>query len=297
MKSNRPRIAAMLAGMGVTIMSSSFATGPLEPLRLWDGDAPGATGQEPHDIPEIVPWIPSGPGPFAAIVVCPGGGYGKLADHEGPGYAEWLQSHGIAAFVLKYRLGSNGYRHPSMLLDAARALRTVRANAAKWSVDPARIGIMGSSAGGHLASTLLTHFDSGRADAGDVVERQSSRPDFGVLCYPVISLLPPIGHAGSGKNLLGPDADLKLKESLSTHLRVTSGTPPTFLWSMNKDPGVPVENAAAFAAALSANGVPFEFHVYEGDRHGTGLRNHPIDDEGIHPWGDALLRWIRLKFN
>ena len=296
MKRPRPvwvRVWLALAMTGLIACVSAKAQGPGATVRLWPDDAPGATGGAPHDIPEIVPWIPEGTGTFPAIVICPGGGYAGLAPHEGAGYAEWLQSKGVAAFVLKYRLGSNGYRHPSMLLDAARAVRTVRANAASWSID--RVGIMGSSAGGHLASMLLTMSDAGQADADDPVERASSRPDFGVLCYPVIALMPPLGHGGSARNLLGPDPDPAQLEALSTHLRVTADTPPTFLWSLDRDQSVPVGNAAAFAAALAGQGVRFEFHVYHGDLHGTGVRNHPIDDTPQHPWGDALLRWLRLQ--
>jgi acetyl esterase/lipase len=294
-RSARVRGWLALTVTGLMACAPAKAQGPGATVRLWPDDAPGATGGAPHDIPEIVPWIPEGTGPFPAIVICPGGGYAGLAPHEGAGYAEWLQARGVAAFALKYRLGTNGYRHPSMLLDAARAVRTVRANAADWSIDPDRVGIMGSSAGGHLASMLLTMSDAGQADADDPVERASSRPDFGVLCYPVIALMPPLGHGGSARNLLGPDPDPAQLEALSTHLRVTADTPPTFLWSLDRDQSVPVGNAAAFANALAGHGVRFEFHVYHGDLHGTGLRNHPIDDTPQHPWGDALLRWLRLQ--
>ncbi|MBM4155398.1 MAG: alpha/beta hydrolase [Lentisphaerae bacterium] len=275
-------------------VGAAAAQGPLPVLRLWAGDAPGAKGQAPHDVPEVVPWLPDGPGPFPAIVVLPGGGYGALAPHEGPGYAGWLQTNGIAAFVVKYRLGPHGYRHPCMLQDAARAVRTVRAKASEWRVDPARIGIMGSSAGGHLASTALTRFDAGDPSSPDPVERQSSRPDFGVLCYAVISLKAPIGHVGSGRNLLGDNPDAALLDSLCNDSQVTKDTPPTFLWSLDKDPVVKVENSMAFAAALSRCGVPLEFHAYPGDKHGTGLKNYPVD-ESLHPWAPALLRWLSVR--
>ena len=143
----------------------------------------------PRDIPTLTPFLaPTGNNSGSAIVICPGGGYGGLASHEGATYAQFLQQHGINGFVLKYRLGSAGYRHPIMLGDAARALRTVRANAKQWKIDPDKIGIMGSSAGGHLASTLLTHFDAGNPQASDPIDRISSRPSLGVLCYPVITL-------------------------------------------------------------------------------------------------------------
>lgn len=286
--------SAFITGLAIVALGHALAQGPSPAVRLWTGDAPGALGQTTNDIPDLTPWLLSGPGPHPAIVVLPGGGYGALAQHEGAGYASWLQTNGIAAFVARYRLGTHGYRHPCMLQDAARAVRTVRARAAEWNVDPNRIGIMGSSAGGHLASTVLTHFDPGEAGAADATDRQSSRPDFGVLCYAVISLQSPTGHPGSMRNLLGDRPDPVLLESLCNERQVTKDTPPTFLWSLDKDPVVKVENSTAFATALSAKGVPFEFHVYPGDKHGTGLRNFPVDNS-IHPWGPALLRWLQVR--
>ena len=176
---------------------------PANPIPLWPSGAPGALGTTDKDIPTLTAFLPAPENATgAAIVICPGGGYGGLAPHEGEAYAMFLRDMGIAGFVLKYRLGSSGYRHPAMLQDAARAVRLVRANASEWKLDVKRVGIMGSSAGGHLASTLLTHFDSGKADSQDLIERQSSRPDLGILCYPVISM-GETGHAGSRKNLLG----------------------------------------------------------------------------------------------
>ncbi len=290
---NHPRLVVSIA-TAISIAGHALAQGPSPSVRLWDGDAPGALGQATNDVPTLTPWLLPTPGPHAAIVVLPGGGYGGLAQHEGSGYASWLQTNGIAAFVVKYRLGPHGYRHPCMLQDAARAVRTVRSRATEWGIDPARVGIMGSSAGGHLASTLLTHFDGGTAGAPDPVDRISSRPDFGILCYAVISLTAPIGHTGSGRNLLGDNPDPALLESLCNNLQVTKETPPTFLWSLDKDPVVKVENSMSFATALSTHGVPFEFHVYPGNKHGTGLRNFPIDDS-LHPWGPALLRWLQVR--
>ncbi len=286
--------SALIAGLAISMFIHAHAQGPSPAVRLWAGDAPGTRGQTTNDIPTLTPWLLPGPGPHPAIVVLPGGGYGALAQHEGGGYAAWLQTNGLAAFVVKYRLGTHGYRHPCMLQDAARAVRTVRARAAEWNIDPKRIGIMGSSAGGHLASTALTHFDPGDAGAADATDRQSSRPDFGVLCYAVISLQNPIGHSGSMRNLLGDHPDPALLESLCNERQVTKDTPPTFLWSLDKDPVVKVENSIAFAAALSTRGVPFEFHVYPGDKHGTGLRNFPVDNS-IHPWAPALMRWLQVR--
>ena len=162
---------------------------PTNSFPLWPDGAPGALGTADKDIPTLTPYLPEpAKATGAAIVICPGGGYANLAAHEGAQYARFLNESGIAGFVLKYRLASGGYHHPAMLQDAARALRTVRACAGEWNLDPKRIGIMGSSAGGHLASTLLTHFDAGKPDAADPIERQSSRPDLGILCYAVIAM-------------------------------------------------------------------------------------------------------------
>jgi acetyl esterase/lipase len=242
-------------------------------VELWPGGAPGAKGTDSDkDVPSITVWLPSPElGTGSAVVVCPGGGYAMLAaDHEGKQVAEWLNSLGIAAFVLKYRLGPR-YHHPAMLDDAARAIRTVRANAAKWKVDPGRVAILGFSAGGHLASTAGTHFSEGKSDAADPVERLSSRPDRIILVYPVISLATPYGHRGSLRNLLGENASQELIDSLSNEKQVTKNTPPTFLAHTNADSGVPAENSLLFAMALRKAGVPVELHLFERGQHGLGL--------------------------
>lgn len=197
-----------------------------EPIPLWPGDAPGALGDKPQDKPTLTRFSPEpGKACGTAVVICPGGGYGGLAEHEGKGYAEFLARNGVEGIVLKYRLGSHGYRHPVMWGDAQRAIRLVRANAAGWGIDPARVGIMGSSAGGHLASTAIVHFDAGRPDAQDPVEKQSSRPDFGILCYAVISMRDGVTHSGSRKNLLGNDPSPDLVAWLSSDEQVTAKTP------------------------------------------------------------------------
>jgi acetyl esterase/lipase len=264
----------------------------LQPVILWPGGAPGALGMTENDIPALTPYLPaSGAATGAAMVVCPGGGYGGLASHEGHDYALFLNQHGIAAFVLRYRLGSSGYRHPCMLQDAARAVRTVRARAAEWGVDAGRVGVMGSSAGGHLAATLLTQFDVGRPDAGDAVERQSSRPDLGVLCYPVISM-GENGHAGSRENLLGSSPSVDLARQLSAELNVTAQTPPCFVWHTVEDDGVKVENSLLFAAALRRCGVPFDLHLYERGCHGIGLAD-PTPFSNAHLWSHNLVYWLR----
>jgi acetyl esterase/lipase len=255
-------------------------------VPLWPDGAPGALGAADKDTPTLTvqladPAVATG----AAMVILPGGGYGGLAAHEGKGYADWLVTNGISCFVLKYRLGSAGYRHPIMLQDAARAVRLVRARADEWKIDPKRVGIIGSSAGGHLASTLLTHFDSGKSEASDPVERQSSRPDLGILCYPVITMGANT-HMGSKNNLLGKNPDEALMKNLSNETQVTKDTPPCFVWHTQEDKAVKVENSLEFAAALQRAGVPFDLHVYEKGAHGIGLGKN-------HPWANDCVFWLR----
>ncbi len=286
-----------LAVLVVLVLGGSWScVVAAEPIRLWDGDAPGALGKADHDVPTLTPYLPSeGKASGTAIVVCPGGGYGGLAPHEGEGYAKWLADNGVAAFVLKYRLGSKGYRHPVMLGDASRAIRFVRAKAADWKLDPKRIGIMGSSAGGHLASTAITHFDAGKADATDAIEKQSSRPDFGILCYAVISMQDGVTHGGSKRNLLGDKPDPELVELLSNEKQVTKETPPCFVWSTQEDKAVPVMNSLQFVMALEKAAIVYDFHVYQKGPHGIGLSEgkNGVPANDVHPWGKDLLFWLR----
>jgi acetyl esterase/lipase len=262
------------------------------PQPLWAHGAPGAKGTETADIPAITLYAPPAEkATGAAIVVCPGGGYGALADHEGKPVAQWLNSLGVTAFVLRYRLGPR-YHHPTMLRDAARAIRTVRANAQKWGLDPHRIGILGFSAGGHLASTAATHFDDGNPNAEDPVERVSSRPDAAILIYPVITLDGPYAHLGSRDNLLGPSPPKELIDLLSNEKQVTPRTPPVFLVHTNGDTGVPAENSLLFALALRRAGVPMELHLYEKGEHGFGLGgNDPV----LRTWPDRCADWLRAR--
>ncbi|MED6315516.1 MAG: alpha/beta hydrolase, partial [Verrucomicrobiota bacterium] len=254
--------------------------------------APGALGKKTRDIPTITPFPSAAKNNSdSAIVICPGGGYGGLASHEGSTYAQFLQQHGINAFVLKYRLGSAGYRHPIMLGDAARAIRTVRTNAKKWNVDPEKIGIMGSSAGGHLASTMITHFDKGNPNASDPVDRASSRPNVGVLCYPVITM-GEFTHQGSKRNLLGKNPSKELTDLLSSEKQVRKDTPPTFVWHTAEDRPVPVENSMLFASALRKAAVPFALHIYQKGRHGIGLADKP-PFKNVHPWANDLVFWLK----
>lgn len=261
--------------------------------RLWSGDAPGALGTEEKDIPTITIYpADAGKASGTAVIVCPGGGYGALAmDHEGKQIAEWLQSLGISAFVLKYRLGPK-YHHPIELGDAQRAIRTVRHRAKEFGVAADRIGIWGFSAGGHLASTAGTHFDKGKPDAADAIDRESSRPDFMVLAYPVISFTTEYVHKGSRRNLLGEPHDEKLAASLSNETQVTPETPPTFLFHTDADTGVPPENSVLFYLALRKAKVPAELHIYEKGRHGVGLAPQ---DPILSSWGERLADWFKTR--
>ncbi len=263
-------------------------------MRLWNGAAPLAKGEQDHDVPKLTCYpAQKEKANGQAIIICPGGGYGALAKHEGVDYALWLNDQGIHAFVLQYRLGKHEYRHPAMLNDASRAMRLVRHNASTWGIQ--KIGIMGSSAGGHLASTLLTHFDAGNADATDEIERQSSKPDFGILCYPVINLSDDqVTHKGSRGYLLGQNPPADLVASLSNETQVTAQTPPTFVWHTADDAGVPVLNSTLFATALARHKVPHELHIYRSGRHGIGLNTKEyLDPAKVHPWANECRRWLQ----
>jgi acetyl esterase/lipase len=274
-------------------VSAGFAQTPANFPKgelLWPGDAPGALGTEDIDKPTLTPYLAqAGRGTGTAVIVCPGGGYSGLSmDKEGDQIARWLNSLGVSAFVLKYRLGPK-YHHPVELGDAQRAIRTVRSKASEYRLLPDRIGIMGFSAGGHLASTAGTHFDPGDAGAADPIDRAGSRPDFLVLCYPVISF-GTFAHQGSKRNLLGENPDPKLVESLSNETQVTAQTPPTFLFHTTTDATVPVENSVMFYAALRKAGVPAELHIYERGPHGVGLAQ---TDEALSSWPARLADWLR----
>jgi acetyl esterase/lipase len=281
---------ATLAALCASVAVAQPDRPPAEPL--WPGGAPGARGQEAADVPSLRVYRPPAErANGAAVVICPGGGYGALAEHEGHPVALWLNGLGVTAVVLKYRLGPR-YHHPVPLQDAARALRTVRARAAEWRVDPARIGILGFSAGGHLASTLSTHFDAGHPGAADPVERVSSRPDFAILLYPVITLSDEFTHAGSRRNLLGDSPGPELLQLLSNEKQVTARTPPTFLMHTAEDTAVPVQNSLLYALALQKAGVPLELHVYEKGRHGVGLGG---TDPVLSTWPERCAAWLRTR--
>jgi len=278
-------------------LSSVAAWSQLPPdgqiLPLWSGGAPGAQGTQPADIPTITVYQPRSITPgMTAVIVCPGGGYVNLAmNHEGRQVATYFNSLNVVAFVLKYRLGPK-YHHPIELGDAQRAIRTLRAKAAEWSIDPNRIGIIGFSAGGHLTATASTHFDAGKPDAADPIDRVSSRPDFAVLGYPVISLVEPWTHQGSKTALLGKDADPELAKSLSGENSVTAQTPTTFIFQTNADTTVPAENAIAYFLALRKAGVKAEMHIFETGPHGVGLA---ANDVALGEWSHLLTNWLRVS--
>lgn len=271
------------------LMIASMQVFAQEVIRLWP-DQPGLTEK---DIPTLTVYPPDeSKATGTAIIICPGGSYRGLARHEGEDYALFLSSLGIKAFVLKYRLGPV-YTYKEITADAARAIRLVRNSAQAWGIDPNKIGIMGSSAGGHLASTAMTHFDSGASASPDPIERASSRPDFGILCYPVISM-GPIGHAISREQFMGANPPEEIVKLYSNELQVTRETPPAFLWHTYEDIVVSVENSLEFAKALKRNGVPFDLHVTERGRHGLGLGDKP-PFEKRHPWTNDLIVWMRER--
>jgi acetyl esterase/lipase len=254
---------------------------------LWPAGSLGAGTYDAGDHPAITPCLVPSDRLHGAVIVCPGGGYARRAPHEGEPVARWLNSLGISAFVLSYRVAP--YRHPHPLADAQRAIRYVRAHAGRWHIDPARVGILGFSAGGHLAATAATHFDGGNPAAADPVERAGSRPDAVILCYPVISFVQH-AHQGSARNLLGDDPSEEQRRLLSNELHVTAETPPAFLWHTAEDGGVPVENSLVFGAALRRHGVPFALHVFPHGRHGLGLAQ---DTPLVSTWPDLCAAWLR----
>lgn len=262
-------------------------------VLLWPNGAPGAKGDTDADKPTLTLYpVSANNKTTTGVVVCPGGGYVHLAmDHEGKQIAGWLNNLGISAFVLKYRLGPE-YHYPAELWDAQRAIRYVRAHAREFGINPDRIGVWGFSAGGHLASTAGTHFDRGDPNGADPIDKQSSRPDFMILAYPVITFLEPYAHLGSLHALLGEKPDPQLVRSLSNELQVTPQTPPAFLFHTSDDPVVPVQNSVQFYLALRQAGVPAEMHIYLHGRHGVGLAQ---DDPVLKTWPDRLADWLKLQ--
>jgi acetyl esterase/lipase len=259
----------------------------LDTLYLWSGRAPGALGDGPEDRPRLTPYLPEGNGPFGCVVVCPGGGYGGRAKHEGEPIAQWLCSLGLASCVLDYRV--KPYQHPVPLGDAQRAIRMVRARASEWNLDTRRVGIVGFSAGGHLATSAATLFDLNPPDGKDPIDQHSARPDVLIACYPVISF-GEFRHHGSMVNLIGKEPDPKLRQMLSLENSVTAKNPPAFLWHTADDAAVPVENVLLFAQALRRHKVSFALHVFPHGRHGLGLAS---DQPGIKVWTELCAQWLR----
>lgn len=260
-------------------------------VLLWPNGAPGALGSTEADQSSLEYFPPWGKNPSGtAVIVAPGGGYQFLAsNHEGRQVANWFNALGITSFVLTYRLGPR-YHHPIELGDAQRAIRLVRAHAAELNIRPDRIGMMGFSAGGHLASTAGTHFDQGDPQAADPIDRASSRPDFLILAYAVITMEPPYAHESSVMALLGDHPNPNLREELSNERHVTKETPPTFLFATNADDVVPAENSVQFYMALRKAGVPAELHIFEKGPHGVGL---DLSDPALGEWPKLLEEWMR----
>ncbi|MBO2943335.1 alpha/beta hydrolase [Paenibacillus sp. F411] len=257
-------------------------------MKLWEKNIPGIELEEEGSFePYIVPHVVESASPHAAVVVFPGGGYFRRAEHEGDPIAEWLNSLGLSAFVVHYRVKPTRYPYPQM--DGMHAVKQIRHRAAEWNIDPARIGVLGFSAGGHLAATVCIQAEEGQPDAEDPVDRVSARPDFAVLCYPVISFTQH-RHEGSVTNLLGEQPSEEMIRKMSGELQVTSNVPPTFLWHTADDAAVPVENSLMYASALSAQQIPFELHVFPHGRHGLGLSE---EDPQVAQWTGLCAEWLR----
>ncbi len=268
-----------------------------QPVSVWENPVPLAMGTEAKDIPTIIPYFPKKKITDHAVIVFPGGGYRVLAEHEGKGYAEYLAANGITAFVLNYRLGTDGYRHPAMIFDACKAVRLVRKYAEELEIDPDKIGVMGSSAGGHLAAICSTVPELALFEADEDNDGEAGRPDFTILAYPVISgTSEQWRHFGSFQAVLGDVPDPKLLQRLSPEQNVNDNTPPAFIWHTFEDTCVPMENSMAYVSALRQFNIPCELHIYEKGPHGIGLGKDfgvylPGEHE-CHPWGAECIRWI-----
>ncbi len=288
----------LLAFLSLTTLTHAGSP-PTAEFPLWpEGQTPGALGNEPKDIPTLTPYWPAPEKTSGAtVIVFPGGGWRMLAPHEGEAYARWLNDLGITAFVLKYRLYPGGYHQQEIIQDAARAVRTIRANAAEWKLDSKRVGVIGSSAGGHLAAVLSTQFDAGKPDSADPIERVSSRPDATIICYGFILFEQKMTTDAKWREAsLGKDASDEVASRFSPVKNVRPETPPCFIWQTVEDPVVPLENALAFAGALRAGGIPFDLHLYEKGKHGIGLGlgGKPYASSAtLHPWTKDCEFWLR----
>lgn len=289
---NKISIRLFLSGFVTLLTCSVLAETPCRQL-LWPSEASAIKSDDPKQYQPAITVYSSGNDtvPSTAVIIFPGGGYDHLAmKHEGVEIAEWLNSIGVTGIILEYRNKKGGFSHPAPLMDAQRAIRTVRFRAKELNVNPARIGIMGFSAGGHLASTAGTHFDQGIPNAPDPIDQVSSRPDFMILCYPVIAFGEPYTHRGSQKNLIGDTPDKELVISLSNEKQVTADTPPTFLYHTDSDKGVLADNSIAFYMALRKANVPAELHIYRDGSHGLGLAKQI---PGTRDWPRSCEQWLR----
>ncbi|MCM4171580.1 alpha/beta hydrolase [Arenibacter sp. TNZ] len=293
------------------ITMTTFAQNTI--LPIWPNDIPNSIKTDEKEevvsadiiriakvqVPQIEVYLPAKKiATGQAVLIFPGGGYSKLAyDWEGTDFAKLLNAKGIAGIVVKYRLPSSKSQteiHKVPLQDAQRALRTVRSKAAEWNIDPDKIGILGFSAGGHLASTLGTHYNEEVYPKKDAIDNLSARPDFMTLAYPVITMGEPNTHGGSRKKLLGENPSQKMVDHFSNELQVTADTPPTFLLHATDDPGVPVENSLLFYAALRKNKVPTEMHIYPTGGHGFALG---LQDPHLATWTDQWVGWLNSLNN
>ncbi len=287
MISTKNLVIVCAAFIGMTQSSSAQVE---KTILLWPDGAPGALGTEEKDKPKLHIRIPKDCN-GTAIVILPGGGYRHLAmGHEGKDIAAWFNGLGAAAFICEYRHRGKGYGHPAPMQDAQRAIQLVRANADNWGVNKDKVGVIGFSAGGHLGSTVSNHFQGDDKDSEDAVSKQSRRPDFSILCYPVIALGESYTHGGSQRNLLGKDADAKIVEKFSNEKQVTKETPPTFLWSTADDRVVKVENSLQYFRALRKNNVPAALHVFPSGRHGLGMAK---GNKEVSQWTKLCEQWLR----
>jgi len=287
--------ALTCAGLGLSAQSAPAPT----PIALWPHGAPGAVGNEPQDIPTITPYmVPSSRSTGAAFVVYPGGGYRMISKHEGEPIALWLNKLGISAFVVTYRVGPR-YHYPAPILDGERAVRYVRSHAAQYGIDPHKIGIIGFSAGGHLAVTVGTHFDDGNPQAADPIDRVSDRPDLMILVYALIGIDLDVPGGSSRPMLLGDHPTQAMIDLLSNEKHVTAQTPPTFMVQATDDPWVHVENCLLFAGALRQAGVPFELHLFQHGPHGFGLAdgNGSPNTPRLAIWTQLAANWLKLQLS
>lgn len=277
-----------------------------EVIRLWEGDAPGAKGKEDKDIPTLTIYRPDKPN-GASVVLTPGGGYHAVSEYEGTGNALYLNQFGITAFVLKYRIAPD-YQHPCMLQDAQRAIRLVRYHAKEWGLDPSRVGVMGGSAGGHMACMAAVHGEPAQDKVLDPIDRLSSRPDVAILCYAVITMMGnefvpgQFADMESKDCLLGTEPSEGLCVYMSGEKMVSKNTPPCFVWNTLGDDDVAVENALDFVYALRKNAVPFALHVYEKGGHGHApIQWERVNDKPVlkdvepHPWAKDLVEWLKIR--